>query len=151
MEILTVQPTPENPYIVEDYPYGFRLRTQMRVWVEYRQGFGFRYMTQTLNPKTNNWNKPKAGTYEAIILVYKDDDGHIHPHNLSLSAWDSEIQAFKDWAGDYVSIDPYASRLEAMLKRNARVAERYKNITATITTLDSRGKVESVETKVYGE
>lgn len=73
------QPTEDNPHVIEDYPYGFTLRCKMRVWVEYREGFGYRYFSQTSNPKKDNlvWNKPKHGTYNPFpIIVGTDDEGH---------------------------------------------------------------------------
>ena len=33
-KILEPQPTEEKPCVVENYPYGFRLRTTIRYWVE---------------------------------------------------------------------------------------------------------------------
>jgi hypothetical protein len=35
-QILTDHTSPETAYLVEDYPYGFRLRCQIRYWLEYR-------------------------------------------------------------------------------------------------------------------
>jgi hypothetical protein len=82
----------ETAYMIEDYPYG-RLRCRMRAWLEYREGKGFRYCTQTENPKNLIaskgfafaegpkvllWNKPKASTYMMIAAnMYIDDStGH---------------------------------------------------------------------------
>ena len=55
---------PESAYVVEDYPYGFRLRTTIRYWVETKKGHGQRFVSQTMNPKKTyeHWNKPKAST-----------------------------------------------------------------------------------------
>ena len=50
-------------YVVADYPYGFRERTQIRYWLEHKPKKGWRFVSQTLNPKTSRWNKPKASTY----------------------------------------------------------------------------------------
>jgi hypothetical protein len=76
----------ENAYVIQDYPYG-RLRTQKRVWLEYREGFGFREMHQTLNPKNNRWNKPHAGQYSALIVLVKQDvDDFGNPHKDYVTA-----------------------------------------------------------------
>jgi hypothetical protein len=50
-------------YLVADYPYGFRERTQIRYWLEAKPKRGWRFVSQTLNPKTDRWNKPKESTY----------------------------------------------------------------------------------------
>jgi hypothetical protein len=76
----------ETAYIIQDYPYG-SLRTQKRVWLEYREGFGFREMHQTLNPKRNFWNKPHAGQYSALIVLVKQDvDDFGNPHKDYVTA-----------------------------------------------------------------
>ncbi len=55
----------ETAYLVNDYPYGFRLRCQIRYWMEYDKKRGFRFCSQTTNPKREgtHWNKPKKSTY----------------------------------------------------------------------------------------
>ena len=63
-------------YVVDDYPYGFRLRTKIRYWVDTTK-HGQRFCSQTLNPKTGNWNKPKKGIYIDIGFMTIDDKGHI--------------------------------------------------------------------------
>lgn len=72
--------SPDTAYVVEDYPYGFRLRCKLRAWVEYKPGKGFRYVTQTTNPKKPGevWNAPKASTYARVSGSLRlDDAGHI--------------------------------------------------------------------------
>lgn len=65
-------------YVVDDYPYGFRERTQIRYWLEQKPKKGWRFVSQTLNPKTNRWNKPKASTYaDWGAAMYLDDKGHV--------------------------------------------------------------------------
>lgn len=62
----------ENSFEVDNYPYGFTLRTKIRYWIETKKGKGDRFVSCTLNPKTNQWNKPKAGVYCTIIQMYID-------------------------------------------------------------------------------
>lgn len=50
--------SPETAYIVEDYPYSFRLRCQMRVWLEYKKRHGYRMVTQTSNPRKPTYLAP---------------------------------------------------------------------------------------------
>lgn len=67
--------SPETAVVVPDYPYGFRLRTQIRYWTETKKGFGQRFMSQTLNPKNGKWNKPKAGVYYPIVVITQEEAG----------------------------------------------------------------------------
>jgi hypothetical protein len=65
-------------YLVADYPYGYTLRTQIRYWLEAKPKKGWRFVSQTLNPKTSRWNKPKASTYvKWAAAMYLDEDGHV--------------------------------------------------------------------------
>jgi hypothetical protein len=65
-------------YVVDDYPYGFRERTQIRYWLEHKPKKGWRFVSQTLNPKTGRWNKPKASTYSDWGgAMYLDEKGHV--------------------------------------------------------------------------
>ena len=63
--ILSGHTSPETAYLVEDYPYGFRLRCKIRRWLDCDPKRGARLMSQTSNPKLSGlvWNKPKASTY----------------------------------------------------------------------------------------
>lgn len=94
--------SPETAYLVDDYPYGFKLRCQMRYWLEHKPKHGFRLMQQTSNPKKpGTWNKPKAGTYARFgAALYLDDADHVHCAGLSeystgagAKAWSDEYRA----------------------------------------------------------
>lgn len=65
-------------YVVADYPYGFHARTQIRYWLETGAGKkGFRFVSQTMDPKRGTWNKPKASTYVPLAAaMYLDEKGH---------------------------------------------------------------------------
>ncbi len=89
--------TKENPYLVPDYPYGFRLRCQLRAWLEVSPQHGTRFVTQTSNPKKPGlvWNKPKASTYALIAGgMYLDDVGHIAWYGLGQWSGHAECAAF---------------------------------------------------------
>jgi hypothetical protein len=65
-------------YLVDDYPYGFHERTQIRYWLEHKPKKGWRFVSQTMNPKTGRWNKPKASTYaDWGAAMYLDEKGHV--------------------------------------------------------------------------
>ena len=82
MEALSDHTTQETAYLVEDYPYSFRLRCKIRYWLEYKPGSGYRFWSQTTNPKKTGevWNKPKASTYCRFggVMLRDDTNGHIH-------------------------------------------------------------------------
>lgn len=87
--------SPETAYIVDDYPYGFRLRTQIRYWIETTK-HGQRFVSQTLNPKTGAWNKPKAGTYDEIkVMVRNEENGHIGCESLRFNDDEEKITRFE--------------------------------------------------------
>lgn len=70
-----------NAYVVDDYPYGFRLRCKIRYWVEYVPKKGYRMVSQTTNPKVEGerWNKPKATTYAGVAgCLYLDSQDQVH-------------------------------------------------------------------------
>lgn len=92
----------ETAYVVDDYPYGFTLRCKIRYWIEHHERHGFRFCSQTTNPKRSveSWNKPKKGTYIKIAAgMYLNEDGHVKCTSLSeYSDW-AESKAFFEKAG----------------------------------------------------
>jgi hypothetical protein len=77
MQILIGHTSPETAYLVKDYPYGFRLRTEILYWLEESPTKGFRFCSQTKNPKTGRWNAPKKSTYCKLAgVMFLDDNGH---------------------------------------------------------------------------
>lgn len=98
MKTLSGHTSPETAFVVDDYPYGFRLRTQIRYWLETKKGHGQRFCSQTLNPKTGAWNKPKAGTYHVVAVMVQNDDpaspefGYVSYETLQSGGWSKEEQ-----------------------------------------------------------
>ena len=81
MKILKGHTSPETAYVVDDYPYGFRLRCKIRYWLEYKPKKGVRFASQTTNPKRAGevWNTPKASTYSRFGgCMYLDENNHVH-------------------------------------------------------------------------
>lgn len=90
--------SPDTAYVVDDYPYGFRLRTTIRYWIETKPGHGQRVMSQTRDPKRAGepWNKPKGSTYSPIkVLLLDSDTGHVSNAALSGYADETAIRAFQ--------------------------------------------------------
>ncbi len=72
-------PTHEK-VVVKDYPYGFRLKTTMTHWVEFKKGKGFRHVTQTVNPKTGKLNKPNSSAYYPLMVLETQENGRVVAH-----------------------------------------------------------------------
>lgn len=114
--------SPETAYVVTDYPYGFRLRCQIRYWIETKPGHGQRLVSQTSNPKVAGlvWNNPKASTYtQAEVLFIDGDTGHVKSAALTAYADMAEVEAFAaSW-----QLDEYQDRIMRLF----RVARRIRN------------------------
>lgn len=73
-----------SAYLVEDYPYGRQLRCRIRYWLESSPSKGFRFVSQTEDPKTKRWNKPKASTYARISgCMFLDERDYVQWDGLS--------------------------------------------------------------------
>lgn len=121
MKVLTGHVSPETAYLVDDYPYGFRLRCRMRYWLEYKPGHGVRLMSQTTNPKRGDvWNKPKASTYGRFGgAMYLDAEGHVAW--TALSEYADGAEATK-WMETYGAGLPDAAREDAERWTRLKVA-----------------------------
>ena len=88
--------SPETAYFVTSYPYGRKLRCNIRYWIEYKAGYGCRCLSQTTNPKAGNrWNKPHAGTYSRFgAAMYLDEIDHVQFAGLSEYSDGKEARAF---------------------------------------------------------
>jgi D-alanyl-D-alanine carboxypeptidase len=129
--------TEENALIVENYPYGFRLKTKIKYWIETKNNKQ-RLGTQTLNPKSNLWNKPKYSTYNDLILMYKDKEtGYIKTRGFNLTYSNEEdLNEFLNFIGDYRN-----EHINKMLKYAYAIFETRKHIKVTIRTTQFKHKV----------
>lgn len=99
MQILRNHTSPETAYVVDDYPYGFRLRCKIRYWLEYHKTHGFRLVSQTTNPKRPGevWNKPKVSTYSKFgACMYLDANGRVWHAGLTEYSTSAEAKAWSD-------------------------------------------------------
>jgi hypothetical protein len=101
MKLLSGHISPETAYVVDDYPYGFRLRCKIRYWLEYNPKHGFRFVSQTTNPKQGDrWNKPKASTYARFgAAMFLDEQDHVHWTGLSEYSDGQDAKTFLDTFG----------------------------------------------------
>ncbi len=91
----------ETAYIVNDYPYGFRLRCKIRYWLE-TTSRGTRFCSQTTNPKKGDkWNAPKKSTYMNVGVMFVDENNHIQWNGVSPGSSEDQIARF---AADYASV-----------------------------------------------
>lgn len=118
MEENTIKPllghiSEETAYVVNDYPYGFRLRCKIRYWIETHPKHGFRACSQTTNPKLSfeKWNTPKKSTYSKIAecMYLTESDGHVHFCALSQYSDLKESVAFKEKWGHCLNQDALKS------------------------------------------
>ena len=109
MKTLTGHTSKETARVVDDYPYGYRLRCKIRYWLEYRPSFGFRLVSQTTNPKKPGefWNKPKPSTYSAVAVMVETEEGHIEQRALRLYPSLQEAEAFEAQHGDTLDSHAY--------------------------------------------
>ena len=124
--VLNNQPTEDKPYLVNDYPYGFRLRCKIRYYVETTKR-GQRFVSQTLNPKTNQWNKPKKSTYLQILLIGLNEKNHVTYDGISMYSLEEAIKFNEKYAkflNKYQTIE---------LNNIIKMSEIYSKVKYTIT------------------
>lgn len=93
--------SPETARVVDDYPYGRRLRCTIRYWVETVPGKGDRFVSQTCNPTTGRWNNPKKSTYSPIVVMFIDPEtGYTRHASVSPYSQDEWITTFLAAVGD---------------------------------------------------
>lgn len=95
----------ETAYVVEDYPWGFRLRTTIRYWIESRgtKNGGQRFCSQTIDPKTGKWCAPKRSTYSNVVIMYLDENNHVQTEHLTTYTETETIKSFVEIHRDYLT------------------------------------------------
>jgi len=106
--------TETNPLVIADYPYGFRLRCEMRYWIETNKK-GDRFMSQTVNPKTGRLNAPKKGTYKSVVVMYKNDIGHVHCASVNIYKGREEVRKFVNDIGGLDKLNPQQQKRISIL------------------------------------
>lgn len=125
-EIISHCTSEQTAWVVQDYPYGFKLKTTMACWIEYKPGNGYRFVTRTQNPKNGRWNAEKPSTYvkQGFAFMYTDkENGHVkwsawHWYPFSEEAQETDDyliaalrEAFKDDAASLHALEyTYAQR-----------------------------------------
>lgn len=140
MKILSGHYSEETALVINDYPYGFRLRCKIRYWLEVNSK-GTRFWSQTTNPKKPGevWNKAKCSTYCLFGAMFQkeeeagEENGHVGWTGLSM--YDIKEKG-KDWLATYhVGLtEGQVKELEAFIK----LIEKHdaKKAPALVQTLD---------------
>ena len=83
----------ETAYVIKDYPWGFRMRTEQRAWIESNKN-GDRFIVQTKDPRNGKWCAPKKSTYAPLKVLYLDEQGHLQYFFLNNFADEKTILEF---------------------------------------------------------
>lgn len=127
VRVLTGHTDPDTAYMVDDYPYSFRLRCRKRYWIDTRtssKGMVDQRMTsQTTNPKQEGtvWNKPKSSIYSAFVVMYLNDLNYVEAHHIPAGITGEEDTRARHM-GVYEALgDEERDRYEALLNLSRRL------------------------------
>jgi len=112
----------ETAYVIKDYPWGFRMRTEQRSWIESNKN-GDRYIVQTKDPRTGNWCAPKKSTYAPVKVLFLDEHGHLQYFSLKHSADEKTILEFYEQHKE--NLNPFQL---AQIKKRIAIEKVMKNV-----------------------
>lgn len=122
--------SPETAYVFEDWPSGFRGRVKRRVFLEFKKGKGFRYVSQTTNfVDSDDWNKPHASTYSEVgVMVWAKCDKSPTGETLTwtgLSLYDNaeKVAKFEKNYAEAIAADENVRKQLAGIKLTLRIQE----------------------------
>jgi hypothetical protein len=160
--VLTGHTSADTAYVVDDYPYGRRLRCKIRYWIDTATKGAAkgqqRFMAQTTNPKSREpgdvWNKPKASTYSQIMVMYLDDIGHVH--NYGLPFWldgPCDVRTRAMGVYDALSVDQrevYDALVKLYRKANGTCWEEWLDkVSALAEFIATTGKAPTLRNSVW--
>jgi len=117
----------DTAYLVGDYPYGYTARTSIRYWVETKPKLGQRFVSQTLNPKTKKWNKPKASTYKEALVIGLNEEGHVTYTSVNTY---SGYEGFKEFFDKYQLDEYQQEKIGNIVRRFEQVHAKQKELAA---------------------
>ncbi len=113
----------DNAIEVDNYPWGFRLKTKRRYWIETTKN-GDRFCFCTLNPKTNKWCAVKKSTYNAVEVIYIADNGYVKSNGVyKYGVNKDEIEKFLSEI-DYEQLSTLQKKQICKLKAVNKVMEK---------------------------
>ncbi len=113
----------ETAYVIKDYPWGFRMRTEQRAWIESNKN-GDRFIVQTKDPRTGNWCAPKKSTYGFVKVLFLDEHNHLQYFSLDTFADEKTILEFYEQHKE--NLNPFQL---AQIKKRLAVNKVMKNVT----------------------
>lgn len=147
-KILAGHTTEESAFVVEDYPYGFRLRCSIRYWIETTKQ-GDRFCSQTSNPKKAGlvWNKPKKSTYMSVMVMGIDEKGHVTYTGIS-KGW-SDAECVERFINEVGAEYPFSEQQVSMIKlcKAINAAQKYIKVEVVETTGETVEEREAREAK----
>ena len=90
----------ETAYKVDNYPYGFKLRTTIFYWIETVAKKGDRFCSCTINPKNGRYNASKKSTFTNIGFMFLDENNHVKWSGLNIYSKPEQIEAFINKVGE---------------------------------------------------
>ena len=154
----------DSAFEVDGYPWGFRLKTKVRYWIE-TTNKGDRFVKCTLNPKTNKWCKEKKSTYKAVMVMTKEvKDQKTFISYISISrGWSNavDVAKFEHQVNKDLLSKEQLNR-SALVKRLMRLTAKSKFVNSTAGVKSSKQlrqrKQDEINTKlakytnyVYGQ
>ena len=113
----------DNAIEVDNYPWGFRLKTKRRYWIETTKN-GDRFCFCTLNPKTNKWCAVKKSTYNAVEVIYIADNGYVKSNGVyKYGVNKDKIEKFLSEI-DYEQLSTLQKKQICKLKSDNKVMEK---------------------------
>ena len=147
----------ETAYVVQDWPWGYKLRTEKRFWIESNKN-GDREISQTLDPRTGKWCAPKKSTYYPVRIFYTSDQSKVETQGEEvdqllceiIDKYDNEdIKSFyerhKDNLNDFQ---------KAQIKKWIGFNEAMKNVTFSFKSgfsLDESKEIEENNQQIIGK
>jgi len=122
----------QNSFIVSNYPWGFKTKTERKYWVETRPNYGQRICYMTKNPKSGKWCAIKKCSYSKIIVLGLNNDGHII--SSSITEWGAgTIEKEKKLQSFYLThkenLNEYQlNELKKLKAQNEVLNEVFKNV-----------------------
>lgn len=132
----------ESAHLVDDYPYGRRMRCEIRYWVDTAlKGAATgqqRFVSQTTNPKaaTRVWNAPKRSTYSSLVVLFLNEDEHVKHWHVDEHHITPEGDARLRLFGVHAQLtEEQRERYEGWVTRSKRYADPWREWAETLFEL----------------
>ncbi len=147
----------ETAYEVKDYPYGFRLRTEIYYWIETAAKKGDRFCSCTRNPKNGRMNAPKKGNYYNVAAMYLNpENNHVEYTTIGIYSTPEAIQRFAENVGESNLLPEQMKQLRQLRGEKIVVLDEFtlapkKDFSVKWEKVSHYEKFKKVETGEYSE